>query len=149
LPPILVAMPHGAMRKGKVPLGDFNRFAEITQHAVVPSSIEPTSDMSISAIHTWPRRMKRQDGIGPLTIDDLQLLRGTDALQARQNRTLEVSGITCGLKSIAKDLNISALGLLQLFRDVETRENKRPQLADLSDSGGIEQDAEVVCLMHG
>jgi hypothetical protein len=69
-------------------------------------------------------------------------------LQARQNRTLEISEITCGLKSIAKDLNISALGLSQLFRDVETREDKRPQLADLSDSGGIEQDAEVVCLMH-
>ena len=104
--------------------------------------------MSIGAIHTWSRRMKRQDGIGPLTIDDLRLLRSTDALQARQNRTLEVSEITCGLKSIAKDLNISALGLSQLFRDVETREDKRPQLADLSDSGGIEQDAEVVCLIH-
>jgi replicative DNA helicase len=93
--------------------------------------------------------MKRQYGIGLLIIDYLQLLRATDSsLQARQNRTIEVSEITRGLKSIAKDLNIPVLALSQLSRDVEKREDKRPMLADLRDSGAIEQDADVVCFMY-
>jgi replicative DNA helicase len=95
-----------------------------------------------------PRRMKRQYGIGLLIIDYLQLLRRTDSLQARQNRTVEVSEITRGLKCIAKDLNMPVLALSQLSRDVEKREDKRPQLADLRDSGAIEQDADIACLMH-
>jgi replicative DNA helicase len=138
-----------AMRKGKVHARDFNRFAEITQqHATVPFYIEPTSDLSIDAIRTRARRMKRQYGIGLLIIDYLQLLRGTDSLQARQNRTVEVAEITRGLKAIAKDLNIPVLALSQLSRDVEKREDKRPMLADLRDSGAIEQDADVVCFMY-
>ena len=139
-----------AMRKGQVKPRDFHRFAEITQqHATVPFYIEPTSDLSIDAIRTRARRMKRQYGIGLLIIDYLQLLRGTDSsLQARQNRTVEVSEITRGLKSIAKDLNIPVLALSQLSRDVEKREDKRPMLADLRDSGAIEQDADVVCFMY-
>ena len=138
-----------AMRKGKVQEGDFHRFAEITQqHATVPFSIEPTSDLPIDAVRTRARRMKRQHGIGLLIIDYLQLLHGTDSLQARQNRTVEVSEITRGLKAIAKDLNIPVLALSQLSRDVEKREDKRPQLADLRDSGAIEQDADVVCFMY-
>jgi replicative DNA helicase len=92
--------------------------------------------------------MKRQYGIGLLIIDYLQLLRRTDSLQARQNRTVEVSEITRGLKCIAKDLNMPVLALSQLSRDVEKREDKRPQLADLRDSGAIEQDADIACLMH-
>jgi replicative DNA helicase len=138
-----------AMRKGQVKQGDFHRFAEITQqHADVPFYIEPTSDLSIDAVRTRARRMKRQHGIGLLIIDYLQLLRGTDSLQARQNRTVEVSEITRGLKAAAKDLNIPMLALSQLSRDVEKREDKRLQLADLRDSGAIEQDADVVCFMY-
>jgi replicative DNA helicase len=138
-----------AMRKGQVQQGDFHRFAEITQqHAAVPLYIEPTSDLSIDAIRTRARRMKRQYGIGLLIIDYLQLLRGTDSLQARQNRTVEVSEITRGLKSIAKDLNIPVVALSQLSRDVEKREDKRPVFSDLRDSGAIEQDADVVCFMY-
>jgi replicative DNA helicase len=139
-----------AMRKGRVQKGDFHRFAEITQQpAVAPLYIEPTSNLSIDAVRTRARRMKRQYGIGLLIIDYLQLLRATDSsLQARQNRTIEVSEITRGLKSIAKDLNIPVLALSQLSRDVEKREDKRPMLADLCDSGAIEQDADVVCFMY-
>jgi replicative DNA helicase len=137
------------MRKGQVKPGDFHRFAEITQqHAGVPFYIEPTSDLSIDAIRTRARRMKRQYGIGLLIIDYLQLLRGTDPLQARQNRIVEVSEITRGLKAVAKDLNIPVLAGSQLCRDVEKREDKHPQLADLRDSGAIEQDADVVCIMY-
>jgi replicative DNA helicase len=92
--------------------------------------------------------MKRQYGIGLLIIDYLQLLRGTDSLQVRQNRTVEVSEITRGLKSVAKDLNTLVLALSQLSRDVEKREDKCPQLADLRDSGAIEQDADVIYLIY-
>jgi replicative DNA helicase len=93
--------------------------------------------------------MKRQYGIGLLIIDYLQRLRATDdSVQARQNRTIEVSEITRGLTSIAKDLHIPVLALSQLSRDVEKREDKHPQLADLRDSGAIEQDADVVCFMY-
>ena len=139
-----------AMRKGQVQKGDFHCFAEITQqHATVPLYIEPTSNLSIDAVRTRARRMKRQYGIGLLIIDYLQLLRATDSsLQARQSRTIEVSEITRGLKSIAKDLNIPVLALSQLSRDVEKREDKRPMLADLRDSGAIEQDADVVSFMY-
>jgi replicative DNA helicase len=102
----------------------------------------------IDAIRTRARRLKRQYGIGLLIIDYLQLLRGTDSLQARQNRAIEASEITRGLKSIAKDLNISVLALSQLSRDVEKREDKRLWLADLRGSGAIEQGADVVCFMY-
>jgi replicative DNA helicase len=101
-----------ALRKGQVQPGDFHRFAEITQqHAGVPFYIEPTSDLSIDRVRAQARRLKRQYGIGLLIIDYLQLLRGTDSLQARQNRTVEVSEITRGLKAVAKNLNIPTLGL--------------------------------------
>jgi replicative DNA helicase len=139
-----------AMRKGQIQPGDFQSFAEITQNqARVPFSIEPTSNLSIDAVRTRTRRMKRQYGIGLLIIDYLQRLRATDdSVQARQNRTIEVSEITRGLTSIAKDLHIPVLALSQLSRDVEKREDKHPQLADLRDSGAIEQDADVVCFMY-
>jgi replicative DNA helicase len=138
-----------AMRKGQVQQGDFHRFAEITQqHAAVPLYIKPTFDLLIDAIRTRARCLKRQYGIGLLIIDYLQLLRGTDSLQTRQNRAIEASEITRGLKSIAKDLNISVLALSQLSRDVEKREDKHLWLADLRGSGAIEQGADVVCFMY-
>jgi replicative DNA helicase len=137
------------MRKGQVRAGDFHRFTEITQqHTEVPFYIEPTSNLSIDAVRTRARRLKRQYGIGLLIVDYLQLLRAVDTYQARQNRTIEVSEITRGLKSIAKDLNIPVLALSQLSREVEKREDKRPQLSDLRESGSIEQDADVVCFLY-
>jgi len=82
--------------------------------------------------------MKRQYGIVHLIIDYFQLLRGTDSLQACQNRAVEVPEITRGIKAVAKALNIPVLALSQLSRDVEKREDKRPMLADLRDAGAIE-----------
>ena len=137
------------LRKGQVRAGDFRRFTEITQlHTDVPFYIEPASNLSIDAVRTRARRLKRQHGIGLLIIDYLQLLRASDSYQARQNRTVEVAEITRGLKSIAKDLNIPVLALSQLSRDVEKREDKRPQLSDLRESGSIEQDADVVGFLY-
>jgi replicative DNA helicase len=138
-----------AMRKGRVKPGDFHSFAAITQqHADVPFYIETTSSLTVDALRTRARRMKRQHNIGLLIVDYLQLMRGTDSHQASQNRTIEVSEITRGLKAVAKDLNIPVLALSQLSRDVEKREDKRPQLSDLRESGSIEQDADVVCFLY-
>jgi len=134
------------LRKGQVRAGDFRRFTEITQlHTDVPFYIEPASNLSIDAVRTRSRRLKREHGIGLIIIDYLQLLRANDT---RQNRTNEVAEITRGLKSIAKDLNVPVVALSQLSRDVEKREDKRPQLSDLRESGSIEQDADVVCFIY-
>jgi replicative DNA helicase len=114
----------------------------------VPLSIEPTSDLSVDTIRTRARRLKRQYGIGLLMIDYLQFLRGTDSLQAQKNHTVEVSEINRGLKAVAKDLSIPVLALSQLSPDVEKREDKRPMLSDLRDSGTTEQDADVVGFMY-
>jgi replicative DNA helicase len=138
-----------AMRKGQVRARDFHSFAAITrQHADVPFYIETTSSLSVDALRTRARRMKRRHGTGLLIIDYLQLMRGTDSHQARQNRTIEVSEISRGLKGLAKDLDIPVLALSQLSRDVEKREDKRPHLSDLRESGSIEQDADVVCFLY-
>jgi replicative DNA helicase len=95
-------------------------------------------------VRTRARRLKRQHGLGMLVIDYLQLLQGTGSKQSTENRVNEISEITRGLKAIAKELNIPVLALSQLSRAVEQREDKRPQLSDLRESGSIEQDADVV-----
>ena len=99
-------------------------------------------------MRTKARRLKRQHGLGLLVVDYLQLLRGTGSKQGTENRVLEVSEITRGLKAIAKELDIPVLALSQLSRQVENREDKRPQLADLRESGSIEQDADVVMFVY-
>ncbi|HEX2114583.1 MAG TPA: DnaB-like helicase C-terminal domain-containing protein, partial [Alphaproteobacteria bacterium] len=99
--------------------------------------------LSISALRTRARRLQRTHGLGMIVIDYLQLL--TPAPGARsENRVQEISAITRGLKALAKELNVPVLALSQLSRAVEQREDKRPQLADLRESGTIEQDADVV-----
>jgi len=109
----------------------------------LPIFLDDTPALSIAALRTRARRLKRKHNLGFLIVDYLQLLRGTSA-QAQTNRVQEISEISMGLKAIAKELNIPVLALSQLSRQVESREDKRPMLSDLRESGSIEQDADQV-----
>lgn len=149
----ILAMESGvsgdAIRKGTIQQGDFRAFVEASQMmSQIPLYIDDTPALSISAVRTRARRLKRQHGLGLLVVDYLQLLRGTGSRQSSENRVLEVSEITRGLKAIAKELNIPVIALSQLSRQVEQREDKRPQLSDLRESGSIEQDADVVMFVY-
>ena len=138
-----------AIRKGTIKQDDFRAFAEASQRlSQVPLYIDDTLGLFISVIRTRARRLKRQHGLGLLVVDYLQLLRGTGSKQGLDNRVQEVSEITRGLKGIAKELAIPVLALSQLSRQVEQREDKRPQLSDLRESGSIEQDADVVMFVY-
>jgi replicative DNA helicase len=120
------------------------RSAEISK---LPLFIDDTPALSIAAIRTRARRLIRKHNLGLLVIDYLQLLRGTSK-RSGESRVQEVSEITQGLKAIAKEFNIPVLALSQLSRAVESREDKRPQLSDLRESGSIEQDADVVAFIY-
>jgi replicative DNA helicase len=111
--------------------------------AEMPFYIDDTPALSISALRTRARRLKRVSNLGFLVVDYLQLVRPSSS-GSQSNRVQEVSEITQGLKAIAKELDIPVMALSQLSRQVEQREDKRPQLSDLRESGSIEQDADVV-----
>tara|TARA_R110002124_G_scaffold287216_2_gene471647 strand:+ start:67098 stop:68666 length:1569 start_codon:yes stop_codon:yes gene_type:complete len=137
------------IRKGTFTEDDFRRFAQAANElAQVPFYIDDTPALSIGAVRTRSRRLKRQHGLGMVIVDYLQLLRGSGSAQSQQNRVLEVGEITRGLKAIAKELEIPVLALSQLSRGVEQREDKRPMLSDLRESGSIEQDADVVMFVY-
>ena len=97
---------------------------------------------------TRARRLKRQKGIGIVVVDYLQLLQGCGKGSAGDNRVQEISEISRGLKQLAKELNVPVIALSQLSRAVEQREDKRPQLSDLRESGSIEQDADMVLFIY-
>jgi replicative DNA helicase len=120
------------------------RSAEISK---MPFFIDDTPALSISAIRTRARRMVRKNNLALLVVDYLQLIRGVSS-RSNESRVQEVSEITQGLKAIAKEFNIPVLALSQLSRAVEQREDKRPQLSDLRESGAIEQDADVVAFIY-
>ncbi len=109
--------------------------------------IDDTPALSIAALRTRARRLKRKHNLSVLIVDYLQLLRGVSA-SAQNNRVQEISEITMGLKAIAKELNIPVIALSQLSRAVEQREDKRPLLSDLRESGSIEQDADIVMFIY-
>jgi replicative DNA helicase len=133
------------IRRGEVRREDFDRFVMASQQlASVPFYIDDTPALSVAALRTRARRLKRQHGLGLIAIDYLQLMRPTASRGGPENRVQEISEITRGLKAIAKELNVPVLALSQLSRAVEQREDKRPMLADLRESGSIEQDADVV-----
>jgi replicative DNA helicase len=119
------------------------RSAEISK---MPLFIDDTPALSIAAIRTRARRMVRKNNLSLLVVDYLQLIRGTST-RSNENRVQEVSEITQGLKAIAKEFSIPVMALSQLSRAVEQREDKRPQLSDLRESGSIEQDADVVAFI--
>ncbi len=109
--------------------------------------IDDSPALTISSIRTRSRRLKRKFGLDLIIIDYLQLING-ESRNSNDNRVKEISDITRGLKAIAKELNIPVVALSQLSRKVEEREEKRPQLADLRESGSIEQDADLVVFLY-
>ncbi len=136
------------IRKGQIRNEDFRKFAEASNLlASVPLYIDDTPALTIAHIRARARRLKRQHGLGMIVVDYLQLIGGTTR-RSEENRVQEVSEISRGLKTLAKELQVPVLALSQLSRQVEQRENKRPQLSDLRESGSIEQDADVVMFVY-
>jgi len=136
------------IRRGEVRDTDFHKFVEASQElSQVPLFIDDTAALTVSAIRTRARRLQRQHKLGMIVIDYLQLIQGSSRNNA-DNRVQEVSEITRGLKALAKELEVPVLALSQLSRAVEQRDNKRPQLSDLRESGSIEQDADVVMFVY-
>ncbi len=143
----LSGIPSDQVRKGNISKDDFRKFIQGSEpYGDLPLYIDDTPALSISALKTRARRMKRKHDINFIVIDYLQLLSGSKRIS--ENRTQEISEITRGLKAIAKDLNIPVLALSQLSREVEKRDDKRPQLSDLRESGSIEQDADIVMFVY-
>lgn len=134
------------LRTGKVNEEHYNDLrkaaAELSE---MPFFIDDTPALSISSIRSRARKLKRKHNLGILFIDYLQLLRGSNK---SENRVVEISEITQGLKAIAKELNIPVIALAQLSRAVEQRVDKKPLLSDLRESGSIEQDADVVMFLY-
>ncbi|MET0154814.1 MAG: replicative DNA helicase [Rickettsiales bacterium] len=136
------------MRSGGMSEDDFLKIVD-ANHALykLPFYIDDTPALTISAVRSRCRRLKRRHNLSFVVVDYLQLLRGT-AKSSEFSRVQEVSEITQGLKALAKELNIPVLALSQLSRTVESRDDKRPQLSDLRESGSIEQDADAVMFIY-
>jgi replicative DNA helicase len=131
------------LRMGKISQQDFRNLARAAADLeALPLYIDDTPGLTIAALRTRARRLKRQRGIGLIVVDYLQLLQGS--ARSSDNRVNEISEISRGLKTLAKELHVPVLALSQLSRAVEQREDKRPQLSDLRESGSIEQDADIV-----
>jgi replicative DNA helicase len=138
-------VPSEQIRRGDMTEAEFRRFVEAAKALeACPLYIDDTPALPISQIAARARRLKRTHGLDVLIVDYLQLLKGS----SRENRVQEVSEITQGLKAIAKEMDIPVIALSQLSRAVENRDDKRPQLADLRESGSIEQDADVVMFVY-
>jgi len=141
-------IPSDAMRRGAISLDALkNCLRTADQNAGLPLYIDQSAMATIATIRSRARRLKRQTGLGLIVVDYLQLMH-EPGKRPYENRTLEVSSITRGLKQIAKELNVPVLALSQLSRAPELRDDKRPQLSDLRESGSIEQDADVVIFLY-
>ncbi len=138
------SLPSHKLLHGGLSHEDFNHLVRVSSEmGQMPFHIDDTPALSIAGLRTRARRLKRTGNLGLLVVDYLQLVRGSST-KANENRVQEVSEITQGLKAIAKELDIPVIALSQLSRAVESREDKRPLLSDLRESGSIEQDADVV-----
>jgi replicative DNA helicase len=136
------------IRRGELLSSDFDKVISVSQDLEhLNLFIDDTPALSIAALRTRARRLKRTRGLGLLIVDYLQLL-SPSGKSRQENRVQEVSEITRGLKTLAKELDVPVLALSQLSRAVEQREDKRPQLSDLRESGSIEQDADVVMFVY-
>jgi replicative DNA helicase len=137
------------LRMGRISQQEFRSLARAAAELQsLPLYIDDTPGLTIAALRARARRLKRQKGIGMVIVDYLQLLQGTGKGSAGDNRVQEISEISRGLKQLAKELDVPVIALSQLSRAVEQREDKRPQLSDLRESGSIEQDADIVLFIY-
>jgi replicative DNA helicase len=137
-------IPSYRIRRGEIDPSDFDRIAETARDIeALPLYIDETGGLSIAQLAARARRLKRQRGLDLIMVDYIQLLQGSSR-KAAESRVQEVTEITTSLKALAKELNVPIVALSQLSRQVENRDDKRPQLSDLRESGSIEQDADVV-----
>ena len=135
------------LRTGKISRDEFQRLSYVSQTlAELPLYLDDTPALTIGALRTRARRLKRKHDIGLVIVDYLQLLQGSG--RAQDNRVNEISEISRGLKTLAKELDVPVIALSQLSRAVEQREDKRPMLSDLRESGSIEQDADMVWFIY-
>ncbi len=135
------------IRRGKISEEQFDKFIETSKNiSELPLYIDETPAISIAAISNRARRIKRLFGCDLVVVDYIQLMRATNI--RNEGRVQEISEITQGLKAIAKELNIPVIAVSQLSRAVEQRDDKKPQLSDLRESGSIEQDADVVMFVY-
>jgi replicative DNA helicase len=135
------------IRRGGISQSEFDKIRDYTielQH--LPLYVDETGGLSISQLTARARRLKRQKGLDLIVVDYIQLLQGSS--KRSDNRVQEVTEITTNLKALAKELNIPVIALSQLSRQVESRDDKHPQLSDLRESGSIEQDADVVLFVY-
>tara|TARA_S200000501_G_scaffold323118_1_gene319572 strand:- start:9 stop:1427 length:1419 start_codon:yes stop_codon:yes gene_type:complete len=135
------------IRQGRISDDQFDKFLETSKDiADLPLYIDETPALSIAAMSNRARRIKRRSGLDMIVVDYIQLMRGT--ISNKDGRVQEISQITQGLKAIAKELRIPVVALSQLSRQVEQRDDHKPQLSDLRESGSIEQDADVVMFVY-
>ena len=135
------------IRRGKVTEEEINRYIETSRNIYnLPLFIDETPAITIAALSNRARRIKRLHGLGLIVVDYIQLMRSSS--NKNEGRVQEISEITQGLKALAKELSVPVLALSQLSRAVEQRDDKQPQLADLRESGSIEQDADVVMFVY-
>ncbi|MEJ1991578.1 MAG: replicative DNA helicase [Maritimibacter sp.] len=135
-------VPSENIRRGDMTEAEFRRFVEAAKSLEsCPLYIDDTPSLPIAQLAARSRRLKREHGLDVIIVDYLQLMRGTGK---GDNRVQEIAEISMGLKAVAKELDIPVIALSQLSRQVESRDDKRPQLSDLRESGSIEQDADVV-----
>src|SRR6188472_256820 len=141
-------IPSNKIRRGGITEADFEKIKDISiELQNLPFYVDETGGLSIAQLAARARRLKRQRGLDLLVIDYIQLLQGSNK-RSSENRVQEVTEITTKLKALAKELNVPILALSQLSRQVESRDDKRPQLSDLRESGSIEQDADVVLFVY-
>ncbi|KQZ13044.1 MULTISPECIES: replicative DNA helicase [unclassified Mesorhizobium] len=137
-------IPSSKIRRGEISEMDFEKLVACSQTMQkLPLFIDQTGGISIAQLAARARRLKRQRGLDVIVIDYIQLMTGSSKASS-QNRVQEITEITTGLKALAKELSVPIIALSQLSRQVESRDDKRPQLSDLRESGSIEQDADVV-----
>ena len=137
-------IPSSKIRRGEISEADFEKLVACSQMMQrLTLYIDQTGGISIAQLAARARRLKRQRGLDIIIIDYIQLMTGSSK-RASENRVQEITEITTGLKALAKELNVPIIALSQLSRQVESRDDKRPQLSDLRESGSIEQDADVV-----